>query len=69
MRAIQMDKYRGEATLREVPVPAIRADELLLRVRAAAVNPLDGLILRGEVRLHGTVGSLKMPYPLRYIMS
>lgn len=51
MRAIQMDKYRGEATLREVPVPAIRADELLLRVRAAAVNPLDGLILRGEVRL------------------
>lgn len=51
MRAIQIDKYRGQVTLREIPVPVIGADDLLLRVRAAAVNPLDGLILRGEVRL------------------
>ena len=35
----------------EVPVPKIEKDEVLVKVHTAGVNPLDNMIVRGEVKL------------------
>lgn len=51
MRTIQIDRYGGALTLREGPIPSLQPGDVLLRVRAAALNPLDMLIQRGDVRL------------------
>lgn len=53
MKAIQIDKYaKGISTvLRDIPVPQIAPDEVLVQVKAAAVNPLELLILTGSVKL------------------
>lgn len=50
MRAAQLDRYANEDRLvvREIPVPEPNADEILIKVRAAAVNPLELLLVRGE---------------------
>ena len=53
MKAAQLDRYsrEGRLTVREVAVPEPVADEVLIKVRAAAVNPLELLIVRGSIRL------------------
>lgn len=53
MKAIQIDRYAKEirTVCREIPVPEIGPDDVLVRVKAAAVNPLELLILTGSVRL------------------
>lgn len=54
MKAAFLTHYdrRGTALeIRDVPAPEPQNGELLVHVRAAGVNPLDNLILRGEVRL------------------
>lgn len=54
MRAAVLDKYDKngrELQIRELPTPEPAAGEVLVRVRAAGVNPLDNMIMRGEVRL------------------
>ena len=53
MKAAQLDRYsrEGRLTVREVAVPEPAADEVLIKVRAAAVNPLELLIVRGSIRL------------------
>lgn len=63
MKAVQINKYSKEihACLREVPVPEIRDTEVLVKVKAAAVNPLELLILTGSVRL---LQSYAMPLTL-----
>ena len=38
-------------TVKDIPVPEMGDDELLIRVKAAAVNPVDMLNLTGAVRL------------------
>lgn len=52
MKAIAIDSYGGAERLqmRDLPEPRPRADEVLVRVRAAAVNPLDWKIREGELR-------------------
>lgn len=49
MAAIRLDRYGPPTALEygEVPVPAIGADEVLVRVRAAGVNRGDGLAIEG----------------------
>jgi len=49
MKAIVQDKYGSPDVLelREIDRPAIKGDEVLVRVRAAAVNPADWAALRG----------------------
>jgi NADPH:quinone reductase-like Zn-dependent oxidoreductase len=49
MKAIVQRCYGAPAVLRleDVEKPAVAADELLVRVRAASVNPLDWHVLRG----------------------
>ena len=53
MKAIQIDKYTKNIStvLRDIPVPEISPNEILIQVKAAAVNPLDLLILTGSVKL------------------
>ena len=58
MKAIQIDHYAKEihTVLRELPVPEVGSHDVLVRVKAAAVNPLELLIL---------TGSLKALYPYK----
>ena len=54
MKAIQIFKYNKQdisATLVELAKPAIQADEVLVRIKAAGVNPLDNKITRGGVKM------------------
>src|SRR5881296_132178 len=55
MRAISYAEYGPPEVLRlaEVAKPAPQDDEVLVRIRAAALNPLDWHFMRGE------------PYPVR----
>ena len=53
MKAVQIAKYSKtiQTRLCDIPVPEISDSEVLVRVKAAAVNPLELLILTGSVRL------------------
>ena len=54
MKAAILSGYRkkgGELTVCEVPVPEIRDNEVLVKIKTAGVNPLDNMIVRGEVKL------------------
>jgi NADPH:quinone reductase-like Zn-dependent oxidoreductase len=53
MRAIVIDAYGGSDRLRvdDRPDPAPNTGEVLVRVRAAGVNPVDWKIRRGDLRL------------------
>lgn len=54
MKAAILEKYASdgrELVVRDIPIPAITDDEVLVKVMAAAVNPLDNMIVRGEVKL------------------
>lgn len=47
MRAAVLDKVGGELSVRELPVPTTGPGEVLVRVRASGVNPLDLKIRAG----------------------
>jgi NADPH:quinone reductase-like Zn-dependent oxidoreductase len=51
MKAIVIDGYGGvdQLHLRELPDPRPQADEVLVRVRAAGVNPVDWKIRQGQL--------------------
>ena len=54
MRAAILDKYDKngrELRIRELPAPEPGPGEVLVRVHTAGVNPLDNMIIRGEVKL------------------
>jgi NADPH:quinone reductase-like Zn-dependent oxidoreductase len=53
MKAAQINGYSKEIKLEwnEVPVPKVKDNDVLVKVKAAGVNPLDLLILRGSVKL------------------
>ena len=53
MKAAQITRYSKKIriTVNDIPVPEIRDDEILIRVKAAAVNPVDILNLTGAVQL------------------
>lgn len=63
MKAAQIKKYSKEikASVNEVPIPEPKWNEVLVKVMAAAVNPLDILQLTGSVRL---IQDYKMPLTL-----
>ena len=52
------DKNGTNLEIRDVPLPVLEDDEVLVRVKAAAVNPLDNMIIHGEVKL---IVPYKMP--------
>ncbi|MGX8709925.1 MAG: NADP-dependent oxidoreductase [bacterium] len=53
MKAAQINGYSKEVKLNinDIPVPEVRDYDVLVKVKAAGVNPLDMLILRGSVKL------------------
>jgi len=53
MKAIRIHSFGGPdvLTIENVPIPAIRPDELLIEVHAASVNPVDYKIRSGAFRL------------------
>jgi NADPH:quinone reductase-like Zn-dependent oxidoreductase len=50
MRAIAEDKLGGPVALIDLPTPKVGADEVLIRVLAAGVNPFDWKVADGELR-------------------
>jgi NADPH:quinone reductase-like Zn-dependent oxidoreductase len=63
MRAFLVERYGREAGLRagEVPDPEVGANDVLIRVRAASINPLDRMIRDGEMK---TILPYKVPFIL-----
>ena len=61
MKAVRIHAYGGPEVLHheDVPMPVFAADDILIRVRAAAVNPVDWKIREGYLQ-----GFLKHQLPL-----
>lgn len=54
MKAAILPGYRKngcDLVLRDVPVPEVSAQEVLVKVHTAGVNPLDNMIIHGEVKM------------------
>ena len=56
MKAVQIEKYTKDlqTEMKEIPVPTITDDQVLVKVKVAAVNPLELLIITGAVKLMQT---------------
>jgi NADPH:quinone reductase-like Zn-dependent oxidoreductase len=52
MKAVVQHSYGGPETLKveDVPQPTVGSDQVLVRVRAAALNPTDYVLMRGLLR-------------------
>src|SRR3712207_1022338 len=50
MRAIAENEFGAPVTLMSLPIPEIGADEVLIRVRAAGVNPFDWKVADGALK-------------------
>ena len=50
MRAIAEDEFGGPVALMTLPIPEIGAGEVLIRVRAAGVNPFDWKVADGVLK-------------------
>lgn len=63
MKAAQITRYSKDIqiTVNDIPVPEIGDEDIFIRVKAAAVNPVDILNLTGSVRL---IQDYKMPLTL-----
>ena len=63
MKAAQIEGYSKDirVSLHDIPVPEIGDNDILIRIKAAAVNPVDILNLTGAVRL---IQDDKMPLTL-----
>ena len=54
MRAITLEDFDSSPGRREdLPAPTPAEDEVLVRVRASSVNPVDGAIVAGMMKRHG----------------
>lgn len=53
MKAVQIEKYTKDlqTMVKEIPVPTITDDQVLVKVKVAAVNPLELLNITGAVKL------------------
>ena len=49
MKAVRIHDYKDEVKLEDVPKPNIKPNEVLLRVKAAALNPLDVQLKAGKL--------------------
>lgn len=63
MKAVQIENYSKsiKTVLSDIPIPKIGDTEILIKVKAAAVNPLELLILIGQIKL---IQSYTMPLTL-----
>ena len=54
MKVVQIDNYSktiDSVKIREVSIPEIKPDEVLVRVKSVGINPVDNMITRGDVKL------------------
>jgi len=54
MKAVQIDNYSktiDSVKIREVSIPEIKPDEVLVRVKSVGINPVDNMITRRDVKL------------------
>lgn len=60
MKAVQINNYSKEikVSINDVPVPEPGENDVLIKVMAASVNPLDLLVLHGSIKL---IQDYKMP--------
>lgn len=63
MKAAQIDKYSKyiNVKINDIPMPKIKENEVLIKVKTAAVNPLDILNIIGKVKL---IQNYSMPLTL-----
>jgi NADPH:quinone reductase-like Zn-dependent oxidoreductase len=63
MKAIRYGRYGSPDVLglRDIDMPAVGDDEVMVRVRAASVNPLDWHFMRGAPYLVRLVAGLSRP--------
>jgi NADPH:quinone reductase-like Zn-dependent oxidoreductase len=63
MKAIVCNRYGSPDALKceEVEKPIARDDEVLIKVRAASVNPLDCSSMRGTPYMVRMMGGLRKP--------
>src|SRR4029077_16907446 len=47
MRAVVVREYRGKAEIVELPPPEVEARDVLIKIAAAGMNPMDRSIARG----------------------
>ena len=50
MRAITLEIFDSDPTLQEIPTPQISPNEVLVRVHASSVNPIDSAIASGMLK-------------------
>jgi NADPH:quinone reductase-like Zn-dependent oxidoreductase len=50
MKAIRIDNFNDAPAVRDVPVPEVADDQVLVRVEATALNPLDTLVVSGVAK-------------------
>ncbi len=50
MRAVTVSEYGGIPVVGEIPTPEPGAGQVLLRMRAAGMNPMDGTLASGAWR-------------------
>lgn len=51
MKAVVLNKKNEDLEIKDVPMPEIDEDDVLVKVKYAGVNPLDNMIVREEVKL------------------
>ena len=51
MKAAVLNKKNEDLEIKDVPMPEIDEDDVLVKVKYAGVNPLDNMIVREEVKL------------------
>ncbi|MGH2968473.1 MAG: NADP-dependent oxidoreductase [Solirubrobacteraceae bacterium] len=50
MRAVMLESFESGPSVREVAVPAPGANEVLVQVRAASINPVDVAVMSGALK-------------------
>lgn len=68
MKAIRLQAYGGpeNLTIADIPRPEIAADEILVRVLAAGINPVDWKVRQGHLR---ALPAFPLPFTLGYDLS
>ena len=54
MKAVQIDNYSktvDSVKIREISIPEIKPDEVLVKVKSVGINPVDNMTTRGDVKL------------------